>query len=416
MLNHGARRWGTGAGLAALGLSGLVALAGPASASTGEADVAVATSTGLDVAVQADGAPADAWTVERVASATVSLSTGTWAADWGTPSIFRQPGGALVMTAVRGFDKSLWFFRQAAGSVDWTTQEVSGANSANTVAQPSIAYQATLTAGQTTYTVIVAQNGDGQYGQVNGSTFFWQASGTGTWHQEALPSGTGVAAQPEISVAPDDTILAGYITLLDPGTADTPSSFGVDRMAPGGTAWTSEVTIQTAGTPLLQAASVIGQPNGNVVVSARDAADDTYFFWSPSGEDTTWYQESVGTGTGSVNPTGSHTTQVQPMALTGNDQGVAVGALSSTGGCDLAYDQANGTTPWVTQTVGCASYDTEPALAVVPASHNEAAAAVDDAGTAYFYWQPYESTDWNAELIPGISGVSANTGVSLAIY
>jgi hypothetical protein len=402
-----ARRLGVGVGAAVL-LVGMVA--GPAAASTGQSDVAVVTPSGLKVAVQPDGAPATDWTIEQVASGTV----GSYAADWGTPSLYRQPTGGLVLTAVRGYDRSLWFFWQAAGAATWNPEEVAGADSTSTIVPPSIASQAVIVAGEPTETVIVAENADDQNGQPNGAVYYWAVNGTPTWHSEELPTGTGTAMSPEVTVAPNDTVVVTYIT-TNPANPSAVAGFGIDRMSYQATSWSSVVTVQTS-TSILQESSVIEQANGNLVVSAGDVADDTYFFWSPAGSPLTWYQQSVGDGNSAGdNPTGVSTSEQQPMALTGADTGVAVAGLNGKSTCDMVYDQANGVAGWSPETIGCSSYKTLPALALNTGNHGEAAAAVDDAGNAYFYWQADGSTIWNPEEIPGISGVSADTGVGLAV-
>jgi hypothetical protein len=406
---RGSRRFGVGAGLTGLvSLMIVVGAAGPAAASTGQSDVAVATPSGLEVAVQADGARATDWTVEKVASGTV----GSYAADWGTPSVFRQSGGGLVLTAVRGYDRSLWFFWQGAGDTNWNAEEVAGANSTSTVVQPSIASQSVIESGEATETAIVAENSDDQNGQPNGAMYYWQVNGTPTWHSEELPTGTGTAMSPEVTAAPNDNIVVTYIS--SPISPTAVASFGIDRMSYGATAWSSVVTIQTS-TPVLQAASVIEQSSGNIIVSAEDPADDTYFFWSPAGSPLTWYQQSVASGNSlGDNPTGTATSEQQPMALYGADQGVAVAGLNGDSTCDEVYEEANGTAGWHEQTLGCELYKTLPSIVLNPSNDGESAAAVDDAGNVYFYWESDGGTAWNPEEIPGLSDVNANTGVGLA--
>jgi hypothetical protein len=401
--------------MAAVLAGGLVvgAGAGPAWASTGQSDVAVSTTNGLEVAAQPDGAPSSDWTIEKVAGATV---TGGWAADWGSPSIYRQASGGLVLTSVRGFDHSLWFFWQGPGSTTWNAEEVAGADAVNPVFQPSIASQAVLVSGQTTYTFIVAENDDDQNGQVNGAQLYWQINGTPTWHAEEVPTGTGVAMQPNVSVAADNDALVSYV-ISDPTKSSPQIGFGVDVVKAGSTSFSSGVSVHT-GTGVLQETAVLEEPNGTIAVSAGDVSDDTYFFYSPAGKlTTTWYQESVGKGNPSgTNPTGTATGESQPMALTGGDAGIDIGALSGTSECDVAYGQALGGSGWSAQNVGCSTYATLPAITLNTGNQGEAAAAVGSSRDAYFYWRAEGAGQpWEAEDIPGLTGnVLANTGVGIA--
>jgi hypothetical protein len=381
---HGTpRRPGVGAGLAALTAGLLFAAGGPAAALTDESAVAVSTSWGLEVAVQPDGAPASDWTVEKVDEA------GPY--DWSSPSLYRQSTGGLVMTAEYG-DGSLWFWWQGPGATNWNREEVAGPDSACS-AQPVVVSQAPLEAGQATDTAIVAEN----CGVNSGATIYWQVNGTPGWSAEALPTGTGLAIEPDASVAPDNTILVSYVA-TNPGT--TSPSFGIDRFPFGSTSTSSVVTVQSGPSDLLDT-SVIEQPSGGVIVGVTEYNGYTYFNWSPPGSLTTWWQETVTSQRSGYAQDFYYTV---PMALTGDDSGVDIGTTNNAGTCDLAYYQANGATGWNQQTVGCTNVPSPEALAVQPTNHNEAAASADDNGNVYFYWQPDGTTTWNSEKIPGLTG------------
>jgi hypothetical protein len=399
MRTYTTRRLGLGAGLVALSSCGVIAAAGPAAASGGEVAVAVATGAGLEVAVQQDGAPAADWTIEPVAGGDA----------WGSPSLFRQRSGGLLLTDSDS-DGSLWFFWQGAGATNWNPEEVAGPGSVAGYTQPSIASQYTVESGEATDTVIVAEDGDGDYG----STAYWAVNGVPGWHSEKLPSPDGVATQPDVTVSADNTFLVSYDT---DGSIYTPSSpgFGIDQEAFNSTTW-SEVVWLEADVPFdLEDTSVIEQPGGALIVGAGDAKGNTYFFWSPAGKaSTTWYQESVETNDFhfALNPS-----YVQPLTLTGDDQGVAVGGLSSSDKCDLSVDEPNGGTVWTPQSVGCPGGTgvEPPALDGLQSNgYGQTAATSDAAGNAFFYWQAYGSSTWNAEKIPGISSANTYTAVALA--
>jgi hypothetical protein len=381
-------------GLAALALCGVVAAAGPAAASTGESAVAVSDAYGLQVAVQPDGAAASDWSVRNVASG------GT--AAWGSPELFRQAGG-LVLTDIRD-DGSLWYFWQGAGASNWNAQEVAGPQSADSDTQPSIASQAVIVSGEATVTAIVAQDPSNDE-----STYYRQTNGGTGWSHEQVPTGTGIAEQPDVTVAADDTLVVTYVSTAASDT--TSPGFGVDRLAYGSSSW-STLDVQTGANPLISISAIV-QSDGNLLVGAADQAGDTYLFWNPAGENTTWYQEDVGTGGRLVDDL---VPSVLPMALTGDDQGVALGAVSDSTGCDLVYDQADGASGWSSQNLACPYAMAPAALALDPGSHNEAAASNDyDNGETYCYWQADGSTTWHTEAIPGITGADAYTSAALAV-
>jgi hypothetical protein len=398
MSTYTTRRLGLWAGVAALAAGGVVAAAGPAAASSGQVDVAVSTDAGLQVAMQWDGAPSSAWTIETVAAG----------GDWGTPSLFRQKSGNLVLTAVDG-DGSLWFWWQGAGATGWSApQEVAGPGSAYWYGQPAIASQYTVETGEQADTVIVSQD-PGDYGAM----YYWEAAGGTTWHSGKLPTPDGVAIQPDVTVTADNTVLVSYDTDADPEITSSPG-FAIDQLPFNSTSWSILTWIDT-NTGDLPDNAVIEQPNGNLVVGASDVSGDSYFFWSPAGHPSVWYQESVGTNDIhlSINPE-----YIQPMTITGNDQGMALGAQSASVKCITAESQPNGGTVWSTQTIGCpgGSGITYPAALVgdQAGTYNTTAATVDPEGGAYFSWQTYGATGWNAEKIPGISDVSVYTDAALA--
>lgn len=390
------RRLGIGAGLVALAVS--VTVAGPVFAATGQVDVAVATATGLDVAVQADGAPASAWTIEHVASGS----------GWGSPSIYRVggvDGGSVVMTAVDG-DGSLWFFWQAAGSSTWNPEEVAGPGSADTLGQPSVAVQEVVNVEQPTVAMIVAEDPENPDSSTTyASTYYWETVGGTVWHQAQLPTGTGTALQPDVSISAADGFLVTYG--VQSPFQGSPSGFGLDQMPYGSTAWSSVNTIETGVDTATT--SVIGLSNGGTVVAAGGYYGATYFYWSAPGQSTTtWHAENVGAGDGSSIPL----TYIQPMALTGDAQGIAVGAVNTADTCDVAYDQANGGTGWTPQTIGCPGASSViPALAWQSGTYNEVASAVVPNGNVHFYWQASGTTTWHEETIPGLSNAYPSTSL-----
>jgi hypothetical protein len=384
---------GIGVGLVALVASVLFAGAGPAAASTGYIDVAFSEAGALVVAVQQDGTTP--WTIEEVASASNSTS-------WGSPSLYRQTTGGLVLAVVRS-DGSLWFFWQGPGATNWNPEEVAGPGTDDGYNQPAIASQSPLEPGDQTETMIVVQTAS----PTGGANYYTQVNGTPEWTSGKLPTATGIADQPDVTVAPDDTFLVSFSATAQ--TNDNETYFQVDRLPYNSSTW-SDVVIST-NTGQLQNTSIIEQPAGGVIVAASDFSGNTYFFWSPSGQPTVWYQESVKTGLDLT----SVASYIQPMALTGDDTGVAVAAPNSTGECDLALEQADGATGWNSQTVACSSGPATEALGLQPNSHNEVAATVDALGHAYFYWQQDGTDTWHTEEIPGSGSATPYTSASIAV-
>lgn len=391
-----ARRLTAGVGVAALASTVLVVGAGPALAATPESDVAVATLNGLMVAVQPDGAPPSDWTIEEVASDSPY--------GWSSPSIYRQSTGGIVLTAARD-DGSLWFFWQGPGATNWNPEEVAGPDSTAAYDQPSIVSQPPLEPGDQTETMIVAQddpdtdNNAHYYTQVNGSSAPWASA--------VLPSATGFSQQPDVSVAPDDTFIVSAVGTPESSSAD--ASIQIDRLPYNSTTWNKLVL--STNTPQLQDTSIIELSGGGEIIAASDYSGKTYFFWSSTGQ-SDWHQENVG---GSNTDTPAYSTYIQPMALSGNDTGVVIGSVNSGDTCDLAYDQADGAAGWTKQTIGCTPYAVPAALALDPASHNQAGASVEGRGDVYFYWQGYGSTTWNQEIIPGLGNVDSYSNPSIAV-
>lgn len=386
-------RVGLGAGLVALAASVLFAGAGPAAAATGYIDVAFSEAGALVVAVQQDGTTP--WTIEQVASA----PNGT---DWGSPSLYRQTTGGLVLAAVRS-DGSLWFFWQGPGATNWNPEEVAGPGTDDGVNQPAIASQAPLEPGDQTETMIVVQTTS----PFGGANYYTQVNGTPEWTSGKLPTATGIADQPDVTVAPDDTFLVSFSATAPGNTIAT--DFQVDRLPYNSSTWSNVVV--TTNTAQLQNTSIIEQSAGGVIVAASDFSGDTYFFWSPAGQPTVWHQESVETGLDLT----SVASYIQPMALTGADTGVAIGAPNGTGECDLAFEQADGATGWNSQTVGCSNGPATEALGLQPNSDNEVAATVDALGYAYFYWQQDGTGTWHTEKIPGSGSATPYTSASIAV-
>ena len=371
-------------GLALSVLVGSVAVAAPAQATTGSVMVAVSDGAGLQVAVQQDGN--NPWTIQPV-----SDSAG-W--SWSSPSMVKQAGsGDVEMTAIRG-DGSLWFWWQAPSQTIWNAMEVAGPNSAYFYSQPSIVAESTAVGG-TAYTMIVAQDQNDQ-----GATFYENAFLTNTWSNKPLPTLTGLAVQPDIALTANETAVVSYIATEVGGYAD----IGIDEMLDGGSSWT-EGGLHTDIQDGILDASVIVQPNtGNLLVAAANSEGDLYFFYSPIV--TSWYQESIASGT--TIPTDG--TYDQPLAITGNEQGVAEGLLNSAGTCAYSIDQANGPNKWLTQKIDCpGGYPTVPVIEDQPGTYNEVAAFVVGDGGAYFAWEQDGTTNWITETIHGISDVEYYT-------
>jgi hypothetical protein len=373
------RRLGIGVAVAAL--LGTVLVANPAMASDDSSWIAVSDAAGIQVSITTDGT--SSWKTETVASASEYT--------WGSPSIVEQPeSGVMMVTAVRG-DGSLWFFWQAQDSSTWLAQEVAGANSAYYYSQPAIVAENT---GDTdpTYTMIVAQDQNDL-----GSHFYWQKAGTATWSNEQLPTSTGIAKQPDIALTDSDTAVVAFIDSQGSGT----TSFAVDELPYDMSGWNDVhvgTSIEGGG---LTDISVVVQPNtGNLLVGGAGDSGDTYFFWSPSL--TSWNQEDIQSG----DPDQEYGTYIQPLAITGNEQGVTEGIPNDAGTCDWAVTQQDGPNPWVSNFIDCpGGYPTVPVLQDQSGTYGEVGAALQGDGDAYYYWQNSGSSTWNHETISGISDV-----------
>jgi hypothetical protein len=376
-------------GIAAAALLGAVLTADPAMASPDGAMVALSDAAGLQVAVQQDGGTS--WKIETAASG----------AGWSSPSIVFQSGSDDVMlTSVRD-DGSLWFFWQAPGATNWLAQEVAGPNSTEVYAQPAIvAEDPDADKGVPAYEMIVAQDQND-----NGSTFYWQAWGTSTWSSEQLPTENGVALQPDIALtANESTIVVSYIASY--GTS--PQAFGIDELPFDMSGWSVE-RVSTGMAASLDDLSVVVQPNtGNLLVGAADNSGDAYFFWAPNLD--SWNEENIATG----NATQNFIHYIQPLAISGNEQGVTEGILNAAQTCDTAIAQQDGPHAWLSQPMACPTGSpTVPVLEDANGTDDEIGATVVGDGGAYFFWQLSETSTWHTETINGIKDVEYYTEPAL---
>jgi hypothetical protein len=374
-------------GIAAAALMGAVITAGPAMASPDGSMVAVSDAAGLQVAVQQDGGTK--WSIENVASG----------AGWSSPSLVEQPGSGDIMLTAIDSDGRLWFFWQAPGETGWNAQRVAGPNSAYSYSQPAIVAESTDQGG-TAYEMIVAQDQND-----NGSTFYWQAWGTSTWNSEQLPTSSGVALQPDIALTANESkIVVSYIASY--GTS--PQAFGIDELPFDMSGW-STMHVSTGMAASLDDLSVVVQPNtGNLLVGAANDSGDTYFFWSPT--ITSWNEETTSTGDATQN----FIHYIQPLAITGNEQGVTEGVLNSAQTCDTAINQQDGPNPWLSQPMDCPGGNpTVPVLEDANGTDDEIGATVVGDGDAYFFWQLSETSTWHKETITGIKDVGYYTEPAL---
>jgi hypothetical protein len=378
-----------GIGVAAAAMLGTVLVANPAMASDDGSWIAVSDAAGIQVAITTNGS--SSWKIETVASGAEY--------SWSSPSLVEQPeSGDMMVTAVRG-DGSLWFFWQAPGSNSWNAQEVAGANSAEYYSQPALVAENTGTVDPA-YEMIVAQDQNDL-----GSHFYWQKWGTNSWSNEQLPTSTGIAKQPDIALTDSDTAVVAFIDSQGSGT----TSFAVDELPYNMSGWNDVHVGTSIDSGGLMDISVVVQPNtGNLLVGGAGDSGDSYFFWSPSL--TSWNQENIQSG----DPDQNYGTYIQPLSITGNEDGVAEGIPNDAGTCDWAVTQQNGPNPWVSHFIDCpGGYPTVPVLQVQPATFNEVGAALQGDGDAYYYWQVSGSSTWNHETISGISDVHYYTMPSI---
>lgn len=370
------------AALTAAALAGPLGV-GPAAASTGSVMIAASQANGLYFDWQTDGT--SGWNQELVASG-----------SWYPPGFTVQSNGNDLIAAVNATTYALYFFWQQYGTSTWNAEQVSAPGTAN--AEPvSLAVQNPQSAGQPAVVAIVAAN-DVSDGNTPSFTYYYQNVGTSPWHSESLPGGYDGQTDPEVSVAPNNTILVTFAAGAITGTAAT-DGFWVDQQPYLSSSW-SDLQINTGFAT--SNPQIVEQSSGNLIVAADNAeSGGTDFFWSPADDLDSWYGETVSTAAGSGEYDGVD------MADDPAESKIAVTAPN--GSCDDVFLQAYGTSPWNSTQLACPGVDGVPQIAA-ESTGGLVATDENNNGQVTFSWQD-GSGKWHPETVPGLTTVFAGAAV-----
>ena len=347
---------------------------GPALASTGQVEIVTTNGSALLIARQADGT--STWKTQTVA-------TGLY----GQPAVAQESNGNTVIAAVylpagpeRG---TLYYFWQASGGTTWHRQQVSAYAAVAPNQAVSIAAQATLKSGEAINTEIVAQNATG-----TGSTLYWQTVGKSPWNTEAIPTVSGTATLPYISVDSQNTTVISYTST---------DGFGIDRQKYGTTSWETVQDIRPGA--VRDGVQAMDEPNGEIIVAATDSAGSISFYYNKTGAVSDWYGQNLG----------QYANQYVAMAMNTKESKITLAAFNPTfwdGQCVSTYTAAFGSTSWSE-----ASCPADPgygspedvAITAQPSGYLAMTANASN-GEVQFFGKSPSSSSWSDEQVSSLGG------------
>jgi hypothetical protein len=285
----------------------------------------------------------------------------------------------------------LYYFWQASGSTTWHKQLVAAGTSGLAYSKPSI-----TVAGTTVY--IAAADG-------SGNLYYFTKTGTASWQGQLLSTG-GSSGKYQ---APSITVGDGYVLISVSNTGGDLDSF---TLAPGNTSW-AELTV---------AAGLFGPSSVTTVFDSLDSeylglmtassGGTLYFFWeyltAPA-----WNPETVA----SPGQSGSYT----GGSVAASTTDIVIAAATTTGAVD-SFTQPIGGAGWIIEAVSSSiSPYTSPQVAWTGPVNGTSASfdvisAANHAGALDYWWVADGSgLSWNPETVAanGTGAVYANPGVSI---
>jgi hypothetical protein len=283
----------------------------------------------------------------------------------------------------------LYYFWQASGSATWHKQLVADATSGLAYSKPSI-----TAAGTTVY--IVAIGGPG-------NLYYFTKTGAASW-DELLLSNAGSAGKWQ---APSITIGDGSVLISVGNTAGDLDSF---TQASGSSSW----AVQTV------AAGVFGPSSVTTVFDSSASkylglitasSGGTLYFWWESLASPGWNLQAVA----SPGAAGSYT----GGSIAASNADIVIAAATTTGAVD-SFTQPIGGSGWTQQTVTSAGGPyTSPQIAwtgPVDGESYDVITAANKAGALGYWWVFDDSgLSWNPETVAanGAEAVYANPGISI---
>jgi hypothetical protein len=298
-------------------------------------------------------------------------------------------GSDEVIAATDSHGDLYWFW-QATGSATWHKQLVADATSGIAYSRPSVA-----AAGATVYIAAVDGAGD---------LYYFTKTGSASWH-EVLLSNAGSAGKYQ---APSITAGDGSVLISVGNTGGDLVSF---TLAPGG-GW-NEQTVATGMFGPSSVSTVLDSMDAEYLGLITASSGGTlYFFWEYLANPR-WNQQTVA----SPGPAGSYT----GGSVTASSADIVIAAATTKGAVD-SFTQPIGSSGWVKQTVSSSGgpYTSPQAawtgfLSPISGSYDVITAA-NSAGALRYWWVADGSgLSWNPQTVAahGTEAVYANPGISI---
>lgn len=282
----------------------------------------------------------------------------------------------------------LYYFWQASGTTTWHKQLVAAGTSTLAYSKPSI-----TAAGTTVY--IAAVNGAGDL-------YYFTKTGTAAWHGTLLSTGGSGKFQ-----APSITSGDGYVLISAGNTAGELDTF---TLAPGGTSWAE----QTAASGLFgpsQVTTVFDNLDGAYLGLLTASSGGTLYFWYEYLAEPGWNQQTVA----SPGSAGSYT----GGSVTASTSDIVIAAASTTGAVD-AFTQPIGGTGWTEQNVSTTGSYSSPQIAwtgpVSGTTSYDVITAASSTGALDYWWVADGSgLTWNPEIVAKKTTTAVYAAPSIAI-
>jgi hypothetical protein len=296
--------------------------------------------------------------------------------------------GSDAVIAATDSHGDLYYFWQASGTTTWHKQLVAAGTSALAYSKPSI-----TAAGTTVYIAAVDAAGD---------LYYFSKTGTARWHGVLLST----AGSPGKYQAPSITTGDGSVLISVGNTGGQLMNF---TLASGSTTWTQQTV----------AAGLFGPSSVTTVFDSLDSAylglltassGGTLYFWYEFLTAPGWNQQTVASPGAGGSYTGG--------SITAGNTDIVIAAASTTGAVD-AFTQPIGGSGWSAQAVSTTGSYTSPQVAWTGVTNGvsfDVITATNHAGALDFWWH-YDGTSlgWNPETVAanGASAVYANPGIAI---
>jgi hypothetical protein len=295
--------------------------------------------------------------------------------------------GSQEVIAATNSHGDLYYFWQASGTTTWHKQLVAGATSSLAYSKPSI-----TAAGTTVFIAAVDGAGD---------LYYFTKTGTASWHGLLLSTDRSSGKYQAPSITTGD----GYVLISAGNTGGDLVTF---TLAPGSTSW-FEQTVAVGLFGPSSVTTVFDSLDSEYLGLLTAASGGALYFWYEFLAGPGWNQETVAAGS----YTGG--------TVTASNADIVIAAATATGAVD-AFTQPIGGSGWTAQTVSATGgpYTSPQAAWTGPvdgtSSSFDVITATNHAGALHYWWLPDGSgLAWNPETIAanGTHAVYANPGIAI---